>query len=87
MTDELYCGDFDGYEIRMDRYISVVKGKVRGPEGYVLDLTLQETVMYRKGNAGLREYVGQQAQNSRLIRVVLRRIRLAAGPGRRVSQR
>lgn len=45
MTDELYCGDFDGYEIRMDRYISVVKSKVRGPESYFLHLTLQETVM------------------------------------------
>lgn len=87
MTDELYCGGFDGYEIRMDRYISVVKGKVKGPEGYFLHLTLQETVMYRKRNAGLREVVGQQVQKSRLIKVVLRRIRLAAGPGRRVSQR
>lgn len=58
MTDELYCGDFYGYEIRMDRYISVVKGKVRGPEGYFSHLTLQETVMYRKRNAGLRKVVG-----------------------------
>lgn len=45
MTDELYCGDCYGYEIRMDRYISVVKSKVRGPESYFLHLTLQETVM------------------------------------------
>lgn len=58
MTDELYCGHFDGYELRMDRYISVGKGKVRGPEGYFVHLTLQETVMYRKWNAGLREVVG-----------------------------
>lgn len=56
MTDELYCEDFYRYEIK--------KGKVRGPEGYFLHLTLQETVMYRKRNGGLREVVGQQVQKT-----------------------